>query len=187
MKVTQNVLDIVDEIKRRNAYYIFIDGCDGSGKSTLANEIAQKLTLLHINLDDYLEKNRGNFVDFIKYDLLKNEIDNSNCPVIVEGVCVLAVAQKLQINCDVHIYVKRMSDYGAWKDDDLYNEAKDVDAFLAEQNTQHRKFCEAMAQIEGEKYDPENTTIPKLTEELIRYHYEFKPQETADIIYERLS
>ena len=43
-----------------------------------------------------------------------------------------------------------------------------------------------MVQIEEKKYNLENTFIPKLTEELIRYHYEFKTQETADIIYKRL-
>jgi len=44
-----------------------------------------------------------------------------------------------------------------------------------------------MAQIEGKDFDPINSAIPKLTEELIRYHYEFKPQEIADIIYERIN
>lgn len=186
MRVTENLFDIVEEVKRKNAQYIVIDGADGSGKSTLAVEIAGKLSSIHINLDDYLEKKRGYFVDYIKYDLLKKKIEDASSPIIIEGVCALAIAKKLQIKCDLHIYVKRMSTYGFWNDSDLYDVDDDVDAFIAKQNTEHRKFCEAMAQIEGEEFDPENTDIPKLTEELIRYHYEFKPHKIADVIYERV-
>ena len=43
-----------------------------------------------------------------------------------------------------------------------------------------------MAQIDGKELDSENTNIPILKEELIRYHYEFKPHNIADIIYERI-
>jgi len=186
MKVTENLLDIVEEVKRKNAQYIVIDGADGSGKSTLADEITGKLSSIHINLDDYLEKNRGYFVDYIKYDLLKMKIENANSPIIIDGVCALAITKKLQIKCDLHIYVKRMSAYGFWNDSELYDLDDDVDAFIAKKNTEHREFCEAMAQIEGEEFDPENTNIPRLTEELIRYHYEFKPHKIADIIYERI-
>jgi len=186
MKVTDKLLDIVEEVKRKNAQCIVVDGADGSGKSTLAHEITVKLSLSHINLDDYLEKNRGFFVDYIKYGLLKKTIEDASNPIILEGVCALAIAKKLQVNCDLHIYIKRMSHYGFWNDSDLYDVDDDVEAFIAKKNTEHRKFCEIMAQTEGEKFDPEDTNIPKLTEELIRYHYEFKPHKIADIIYERV-
>ena len=33
MRVTENLFDIVEEVKRKNAQYIVIDGADGSGKS----------------------------------------------------------------------------------------------------------------------------------------------------------
>ena len=186
MKVIRNLPDLLNEIRRKNTQIILIDGGDGSGKSTLASEIAQSISAVHINLDDYLEKNRGNFVDFIKYDLLKKKIEDSRPPIIIEGVCALSVIKKLQHKFDLHIYVKRMSAFDFWPGDNLYDMDEDVEGFITEKNKEHRKFSEAMAQIEGEEYDPEDTTIPKLTEELIRYHYEFKPQETADIIYEWL-
>lgn len=186
MKVIRNLPDLLNEIRQKNAEIILIDGGDGSGKSTLASEITKSISAAHINLDDYLDKNRGNFVGFIKYDLLKKKIEDSRAPIIIEGVCALSVINKLQQKFDLHIYVKRMSDFGFWSDDNLFDVDEDVEDFIAEKNNDHRKFCETMAQIEGERYDPEETTIPKITEELIRYHYEFKPQETADIIYEWL-
>ena len=187
MIVIRNLPDLLNKIRQKNAQIILIDGGDGSGKSTLAKEIAQSINAVHINFDDYLEKNRGNFLDFIKYDHLKKKIEDSRPPIIIEGVCALSVINKLQHKFDLHIYVKRMSNFGFWPNDNLYDVDENVEDFIAEKNEEHRKFCKTMAQIEEEEYDPEDTTIPKLTEELIRYHYEFKPQETADIVYERLS
>lgn len=190
MRLTNNPLVIVEEVKRKNAQCIVIDGADGSGKSTLADVITEKLRLIHINLDDYLEKKRGSFLEYIKYDLLKKVIEDANSPIIIEGVCVLAIAKTLQVKYDLHIYVKRMSHHGFWNDSELYdvddNVDVDVDAFIAKQNAELRKLCEVMPQIEGKEFDPEDANIPKLIEELIRYHYEFKPHKIADIIYERV-
>jgi len=187
MKVIKSLLDIIEEIKRENAHYIVIDGADGSGKSTLANEIANKMSFIHINLDDYLDKNHGYFVDYIKYDLLNKKIEEANSPIIIEGVCALAVIKKMKIRCDLHIYIKRMADFGYWKDTYLYDADEDVDTHIDKQNVEHRKFCESMTHIEGKQFDPKDASIPKLIEELIRYHYEFKPQEIANIIFERIS
>ena len=186
MKVTSDILDIIKEVKRKNARLIIVDGVNGSGKSTLAGEIAKKLGLLHINLDDYIEKNRGYFAKYIKYDLLKNEIDNTISPFIIEGVCVLNILKNLNIKHDFLIYIKRMSDYRFWQDEHLYDVDKDIDGFIANQNLEHQKFCEATANIEGNEYNPNDSTIPKLTEEIILYHYNFKPQDIADIVYERI-
>lgn len=186
MKIFKNFLDIVEEIKRKKVHCIVIDGVDGAGKSTLAHEIGEKLSLVHINLDDYLEKNRGSFVEFIKYDHLKKVIEETSNSIIIEGVCALEITGRLQIECDTHIYVQRMSAYGFWNDSELFDINENVDDFIAKKNAEHREFCEAMAQIEGGNYDPNNTVIPRLTEELIRYHHKFNPHKIADIIFERI-
>jgi len=60
-----------------NKYQIIsIDGKDGSGKSTLAKYLAEKLNIHHIKLyeERYLIKNKGKYVDYIKYDVLKSDI-----------------------------------------------------------------------------------------------------------------
>jgi len=186
VKETSKSLEISKELKRKNVSLIVVDGVDGSGKSTLAGKIAKDLSCLHINLDDYLEKKRGSFVKYIKYNLLKNEIDGANISIIIEGVCVLAVLRNLNINSDFLIYIKRMSNYGLWLDEDLCDVDEDIDDFIENQNLEHLKFCEANATIEGKEFDPKNCNIPKLTEEIIRYHFEFRPQEIADIIFKRI-
>lgn len=89
MKVTNKLLYIVTKLKRHISKLIIIDGVDGSGKSALAKEIALELGCAHINLDDYLEKNRGSFVKHIKYKPLKSEMDKAESPFIIEGVWYL--------------------------------------------------------------------------------------------------
>ena len=130
MKIYNNLFDIIEEIKRINPHYIFIDGGDDSGKSTLANKIAQELSFVHINLDDYLKKNRGFFVDFIKYELLKKMIENVSSPIIIEGICALAITKKLSIDHYIHIYIKKISAYGFWYDSEQYDINGDVEAFI---------------------------------------------------------
>jgi uridine kinase len=98
MLVTENLIDIIHAIERKRVRFIVVDGIDGSGKSTLAKEISDKLGIIHINLDDYLNKNHGGFADFIDYSSLQDLIEQTNISIIIEGVCALAVVKKLGIN-----------------------------------------------------------------------------------------
>ncbi|MBW1765066.1 MAG: hypothetical protein JRJ23_10085, partial [Deltaproteobacteria bacterium] len=63
---------------------------------------------------------------------------------------------------------------------------EDIDAFIERYKIEQKKFNQAWVQKEGKDIDPKQDLIPKLREELIRYHYKFKPYEIADIIYERI-
>ena len=56
---------------------ISIDGVNGCGKSTLSSKISQNFTnIIHIDIDDenFLEQNKGGYINYIKYDFLKNKI-----------------------------------------------------------------------------------------------------------------
>jgi AAA+ ATPase superfamily predicted ATPase len=171
MKSAERLRDIIEEIKRRKAKYILIDGADGSGKSTLAEKIADELNSIHINLDDYLKEGGDSFVDYINYDLLKVKIEDSSFPIIIEGDCVLAVALKLRIKFDLHVYVKKILNDGSWQDRDQWD-VDDPDSFIAQQIAEQPEIFGKFS-------------YPKFTEELIRYHYKFKPHKNADVIYER--
>jgi AAA+ ATPase superfamily predicted ATPase len=171
MKIADRLRDIIEEIKRKKAKYILIDGADGSGKSTLAEKIADELNSIHINLDDYLKEGCDSFLDHISYDLLKLKIEDSSFPIIIEGVCVLAVALKLHIKFDLHVYVKKVLNNGSWQDHDQWD-VDDPDSFIAQQVAEQLEVWGKFS-------------YPKCTEELIRYHYKFKPHENADFIYER--
>ena len=174
-------------LKNENYRLIAVDGVDGSGKSSLSKDLSEELGYLHINLDDYLEKNRGNFVKYIKYELLEKKIKSTKNPVIIEGVCVLDVLKNLKLRPDYLIYIKRMSDFGFWYDDYLCDVKADIDGFIENENLELKKFSEVMANINGEEFNSENCKIPKLREEIIRYHYEFKPHNHANFIFKKLT
>ena len=100
---------------------------DGSGKSTLASSLSKELGCPRVNIDDHIDKNFGKYVNHVNYDGLQRQIDKAKRPIIIEGVCLLAVLERLQLSLDTLIYVKRVSDYGSWRDEDDYEASKDID------------------------------------------------------------
>jgi len=177
---------IAGRLRTANGRLIGIDGINGAGKTTLAIKLAAELGYTHINLDDYVEKNRGTFVEHVKYNELRSAIHNAHTAVIFDGVCLLAVLERLQRKADILIYVRRISESGLWRDETKCHIVGNVDdLILCEKNT-HRKFCEVDARIEGKDFDPITCDIPPIDEELIRYHHRFAPYGRADIIYDRI-
>lgn len=183
MEETSEISEIVRKLKSKHFRLIAIDGVDGSGKSRLASKLANKLGYVHINLDDYLEKHRGGFLGHIKYELLKTKMENIEVPIIIEGVCLLAVLKKLKKDPDLLIYVKRMSDDGWWRDEGICEVSKDIHEFISKEINGLKKFSELEAKMEGKELDPEECKIPELREEIIRYHHEFRPHKKANIVF----
>lgn len=147
----------------------------------MASKLANKLGYVHINLDDYLQKHRGDFLGHIKYEILKTKIENIEVPIIIEGVCLLAVLKKLKKNPDLLIYIKRMSDDGWWRDEAICEVNEDIDEFFSKEENNLKKFCQLEAKMEGKELDPEECKIPELREEIIRYHHEFRPHKKANV------
>lgn len=176
---------LIDKVRTTNAGLIGIDGIDGSGKTTLSKKLSDELGYTHINLDDYVDRNCGTFVEHIRYDELLSSIHSTQSPVILEGVCLLAVLEKLQRKADLLIYVRRITDYGSWRDEDKCDIVGDVDELILKEKETLRTFCEAMARFEGKNFDANACDIPPLVEELIRYHHRYAPHRRADIIYDR--
>ncbi|MGF6549364.1 hypothetical protein [Paraburkholderia youngii] len=81
-----------------------IDGYQGTGKTTLAVEISGRLGVPCVHLDEYLNKQKGGFVKFLRYSELSSVLRQR--PLIVEGVCVLAVLKNLGMTPDVLVYVQ---------------------------------------------------------------------------------
>ncbi|UCE04856.1 MAG: hypothetical protein JSW07_14690 [bacterium] len=185
MKETSDISTITKRLKSAAYQLIAIDGIDGSGKSTLARILSKDLGHLHINLDDYLNKNQKTYVEHIKYDLLKDKIVATRLPIIFEGACVLSVLRNLEIDHDFLIYIKRMSNWGLWRDEKLCDVNGNIDDFIANENIELRKFSKAMADIEGEEFDLEYCKLTDFREEVIRYHYDFRPHEKAHIVFLR--
>lgn len=186
MMETSKISEVVEKLKSGVFRLIGIDGADGSGKSTLASQLASELGFVHLNLDDYIERNQGLFVPHIKYDEVRRQIDRAEEPVVLEGVCLLAILYKLSMQPDLFIYVKRISSHGYWHDEDDCDVQGNIDELIAVKKEELLKFGQAEASIEGREFNPSECKFPELDEKLIRYHHEFMPHKKAEVIFKRV-
>ena len=75
-----------------------MDGENGVGKTTLATALGPRILAKTIHLDSLLEKDKGGFTDFIDVVRLAKEVEEalaSSTLVVVEGVCLLAVLERI--------------------------------------------------------------------------------------------
>ena len=194
MKVFQDIRELKEEVRNfieiKGINIVSIDGKDGSGKSFLANLLSENSEFVHLNLDDdrYLIKQKSTYVDFIKYDNLKNDIDdylNKNKKIIVDSICILKILNNIDINSGLIIYVKKLTQNGYWFEGDNFNYKRDVEDILNECEEELKSFIEIEAKIENKepvKYKHRESIF----HEIIRYHHEYKPDENADFIFERV-
>ena len=95
---------------------VAIDGFQGSGKSTLAQGMGSALNLKVFNADDYLDRNRGAFFDYLAMNRIAMDVGATG-PCILEGLCCLKILHALGRKADCLVYVKRMAIWG-WADED---------------------------------------------------------------------
>ncbi len=172
-----------------NVRIVSIDGEDGSGKSTLAEEIFSIVDGFHLNVDNnrYLDKNKGGYVKHLKYDIIRSDFDDylSNGQIVIfDGVCNLKILQKLNFKADLRIYVKKLV-YGIWGYEEKLEYSKDIKEVVKEQKGKLRCFMEVAAKVEGKELGSSESGEEPLAEEILRYHFEYKPNLNADIIFER--
>lgn len=154
---------------------IGVDGVDGCGKTTLAKSLAEQLDIPLISLDDYLDKNRGGYLDHLRYEELKRAFHaESQC--IIEGVCLLQALDIVNVAIDALVYVKRMQ-HGIWADERECDVIiKNVEVFLEAEK-------ELIEMFSIGETDQTYSALPKLAEELIRYHASYRPFERATFLY----
>ncbi|MEW5966384.1 MAG: shikimate kinase [Pseudomonadota bacterium] len=167
--------DLVACLQESGYRRIGADGVDGCGKTTLAKSLAEQLEIPLISLDDYLDKNRGGYLGHLRYEELKRAFHaESQC--IVEGVCLLQALEIANLGIDALVYVKRMQ-HGIWADErECDVNIENVEVFLQAEKQLVEMF------YFGET-DQTNSSLPKLSEEIIRYHASYRPFEQAVFLY----
>lgn len=87
--------EIIGNLGSKPEGIIGIDGHLGAGKSKIAIYLSNfyEIPLLHV--DDYLSPGQDAYFEAVKYGDLKLEIFNAKKPLIVEGVCLLEVLDKI--------------------------------------------------------------------------------------------
>lgn len=176
--------EIISLINTKGNFIISIDGVDGTGKSTLAKSISDAIDGLHINLDKCIDRNQGRYVDNLRFDEVLKLYNNSDKKVIIfDGVCLMKILEILDINPNLKIYVRLVKKDGFWyKGHTDFNYTRNVDEIINE----HRNSTRKMKEFFGEEIDEEALKFEELPDEIIRYHHEYKPNETCDYIYERV-
>lgn len=176
------VIKILSDLENRKGI-IGIDGIDGIGKTPIAKLLGEKLQIPTILLDDYLIKNRDSYVDALRQDLA-GKIGELNGAGIVEGVCLLAVAEKFDFQINTHVYLKR-THLEMWADQDIIGTGADPSEVITQQED-NIFVMESWFAAQGNRYprSRDEIKLSGLRCELIKYHHLFKPHEVADLVYE---
>ncbi len=96
---------IADDLLARDTKLIGIDGRFAAGKTAAAKALAARLNCARLHLDDYLEPGTGKYVAGLRFDALRRRFDECRGRVVIEGVCLLQVLQRLQLVPEYLIYV----------------------------------------------------------------------------------
>lgn len=171
MKEFNDLTKLISFIRLNSFGRIGIDGVNRSGKSTLAKTIAELMKYQHINLDDFLVKKQGGFLDFLKYNEICESISGSK-DYIIEGVCLLDVLERVNTNIDCLIYVKKVKS-GTWVDEHDCLLDGDLEKVIED-----RKYLIQLTNPSGDM--PETLG---LAEEIMRYHKSYKPNIVADVVF----
>jgi hypothetical protein len=149
---------------------VAVDGVDGSGKTPLALGLAERMRASVVSMDDFLNRNRNSYARNLRRHQLRHAIGMRLGLIIVEGVCVRAVLERLHLTAFRHIYVKAMTEQGTWSDESDCELTEHIEGFL-ERERETLRLLEA--------------TLTPFREEVIRYHAAFRPSRNADYVFLR--
>lgn len=167
------------------ASVIGVDGNDGSGKSVLATSLVARLQWSFISLDDFLHKNLDAYVANLDYEALSRVVSSVSRPLIIEGVCLLEVSERLELKLDRLIYVKRLGPGGLWTDGeecDFDCSPEDVIAKIEENIKGMEEFLACVESKTGDS-DEESSGLTRFRVEVIHYHSRYKPLRVADYVF----
>ncbi|PLZ01138.1 hypothetical protein CY652_17810 [Burkholderia sp. WAC0059] len=94
---------------------VTFDGDLHAGKTTLARKIGEALGHPVLDLDGYLLREQGNFVNALRITELTRDIGkalDSSSVVLLSGVCMLRVLEIAKLDTSLSIYVRRLSPMG---------------------------------------------------------------------------
>src|SRR5438094_1939695 len=91
-----------------------VEGFTGSGKSKLSNDLARDLEAQVVHTDDNVAARDESlpYPDRLDYRRMATTIANAGSPnslVILEGICLREIIQRLSLSPDLFVYVKRIA------------------------------------------------------------------------------
>jgi len=168
---------------------ITIDGLDGSGKTYLAQALADKLRYRHLEIDRFLNKKQGGFLDQIRYSELGDALQQADAgsSTVVEGCCIQEVMKRVGRVPELKIYVKEVDvkqmdgeRTERWTNGDFLTKYDNPQDAIAGEEEGLSEFQTLILEEQGQA-----DTLPCLQKELIQYHFQYLPHKTADLIFAR--
>lgn len=159
--------EVTDVVRSVTAGLVTFDGCTSAGKTTLAATVSKELGLPLVDLDDYVVRNEGHFVNALRSDELKAKIETelAQSPVVlVSGVCMQEVLRLIAIPAATSVYVQRNTAVGLPGDLDFIDAESGIEA--------HADILQHFSELDREVY---------------AYHRDFRPRSRADVVYVRVA
>ena len=156
----ENLKSEIKKVQEGKPIVIAIDGSCGTGKTNLAYRLAGDLYMKAIDLDDFFTPSSGDFVNELNYGLLKQATMRTykKHSMIISGLCMLHVLNRLCISYDTLIYCK-----------EICNSRKQWDA------------AEYLDINDEDKLQEKLQGVPKLSKAVYEYHFRFKPHKNCNI------
>lgn len=96
---------LLREVRLRRPRIIGIDGDLGAGKTTLAGWLSGELRCPCVHLDSFLTRGQASFLPSLQYERLAATLAGLNGPFLIEGICLLAVLERLSLSPDYLVFV----------------------------------------------------------------------------------
>jgi hypothetical protein len=165
--------ELRDVLRQRFAahWLVGLDGAREAGKSTIARRLASDLGRSLISVDDYVRQGVGTpYADLVRLDELRAALasPDKGSKVLIEGICLLTLLDRLGVALGALIYVVRASAPGEWSEVDLFDDTVTEADLVAR--------CGPVPSTAGASLD----------RDLAIYHKRARPHERADIVYERI-
>ena len=122
---TSSIDELSHEVTQRGATIITVDGRLGVGKTTVAKLLSNHIDYDCLHLDNFITTRKGQFVNNLDFASLKAAVRER--PIIIEGICLLAVLKKLNITADLDIFVKGLQAHRNELDKNIFDE---VDMYI---------------------------------------------------------
>ena len=116
-----SISDLMRALENRGASIIGVDGYLGAGKTTVATRLSEQTGYACVHLDDYLDPKKAGFVENLDLSALDKTLRGKR-PLIIEGLCLLGVLDRFQINVDFLVYVAGISPSRTDFDDKIFDE-----------------------------------------------------------------
>jgi len=189
MTAFRNSSELIPTLRKRlssqEEIVIGIDGIDGCGKTTLAKELNEALVIPFFSTDDYLNKQKGSYIEHIRFKELLKAIEKVNGSIIIEGVCLLRIAAQIKLNISDLVYIKIMSPWNYWVDEEVCDPEKPVDELIERLIKEANLIPPDIFGLKESNEDTKgsSTGLKPFSEQVIRYHAEFRPSIKAKYIY----